>query len=260
VVIGIIILNLFLLTKHPSNDRDWNNDQKILPTAEISGNLVTIHNVRNIAYRSTSDYTLDYYDRTYDLNDLQKVFFVVEPFSGFVGSAHTFLSFQFSTSTFVSISVEIRKEKGESFSALKGILRSYEIMYVVADERDVIKLRSNFRKDKVFIYPARTEKGKQLFLSMISRANELAKKPEFYNTLTNTCTTNIVSHINALTPKRISWLDYRVLLPENSDTYAHEMGLIDTDLSLEQAREKYLINERAMKYADDNDFSLKIRE
>jgi len=261
-VFSLIFLFAYLSTKHPSNERDWNADQKILQTAEIFGDSVTIQNIRNISYRSKDEYDLGYYDKTYDLKELQKVYFVVEPFSGYLGAAHTFLSFQFGTSTFVSISVEIRKEKGESFSAFKGLLRNYELMYVIADERDVVKLRSNFRKDKVFVYPVRLsspEKGKELFLAMVRRANDLAEKPEFYNTLTNTCTTNIVNHINAITPKKVSWFDYRILFPENSDISAYDQGLIDTDLSFMEARKKYQINDLAEKYADDPDFSLRIR-
>jgi len=261
-LLGFILIEIFLSFKHPSNNRDWNNDQQKLPRAEISGDLVTIKNIRNIEYRATDDYTIHYYDKTYDLRELNKVYFVVEPFSGFVGAAHTLMSFQFGTSTFVSVSVEIRKEKGESFSAVKGLFREYELMYVVADERDVIKLRSNYRNDKVYVYPARLSapsKARDLFLSMLNRANTLAEKPEFYNTLTNTCTTNIVAHINEITPKRVNWLDYRILFPEYSDISAYERGLIDSNLSFEETRAKYLINDRALQYADDPEFSLKIR-
>lgn len=192
---------------------------------------------------------------------MKKVYFVVEPFSGYVGAAHTFLSFEFEDNVFVSISVEIRKEKGESFSALKGLLRQYELMYVIADERDVVKLRSNYRKDNVYVYPVKAdlEKSKKLFLSMIEKTNKLAMYPEFYNTLTNTCTTNIVSHVNEITSGRVP-LNLSILFPANSDQFAYDLGLIDTDLSFEKAREKFLINEKALKYADDAMFSVKIRE
>jgi hypothetical protein len=189
------------------------------------------------------------------------VYYVVEPFSGPLGAAHTFVSFEFEGDQFVSISVEIRKEKGETFSAHKGLLNKYELMYVIADERDVIKLRSNYRKDQVFLYPGRTtpEKGRQLFVDMLNRANALGEKPEFYNTLTNTCTTNIVAHVNDITPKKIPF-SFKVLMPAHSDELALKVGLIDTDLPLEEARAKYKINDRAMKYADDPNFSVRIRE
>lgn len=260
----VAVFALWSILVRPSNARDWNADQAILPTAEIAGDRVTIQNIRNFSYASTTSFTPAYYDKTFDLSKLVRAYFIVEPFSGYAGAAHTFLSFEFEgtegTPDFVAISVEIRKEKGESFSAGKGLLKQYEIMYVIADERDVVKLRSNYRKDQVFVYPVKGDitKVREVFIDMVARANKLAEKPEFYNTLTNTCTTNIVSHVNKISPKRVSF-DFSILFPENSDKLAYDLGLIDTDLSFEEARKTYLINERAEQFADDPDFSLKIR-
>jgi hypothetical protein len=234
----------------------------VLASAEIKDNLVTIKNVRNFKYASTTSFVANYYDRTYDLNKLKKVWYVVEPFSGIPGSAHTFLSFEFENDVFVAISVEIRKEKGEKYHPIKGLFNQYELMYVIADERDVVKLRSNYRNDLVYVYPIRAEaeKTKMLFVDMVERANQLQKSPEFYNTITNTCTTNIVAHVNKITPKRIPFFNLRILLPANSDQLAYKLGLIDTDLPFDQAREKYFINDRATKYADSEKFSRLIRE
>jgi len=259
IVITVVITNL---VTNPSNNRSWNDDQNVLPFAEINNNLVTISNIRNFSYASTTSYIPHYYEKTFDINKLIKVWYVVEPFSGIPGSAHTFLSFEFENDQFISISVEIRKEKGESFSPIKGLFNRYELMYVIADEQDVIKLRSNYRKDLVYLYPAKTTPAKvrTLFLDMIQRANELRDQPEFYNTITNTCTTNIVRHINTITPNRVPLLSLSVLLPANSDKLAYDLGLIDTDLPFEKAREHYFINDRAFKYADAIDFSRKIRE
>jgi hypothetical protein len=261
--VGILILAymIFNLFTKPSNDRNWSEDQSVLPYAEFNGNLVTIHNVRNFTYTSTTSYTPAYYDRTYNLDQIKGVYYVVEPFSGYVGAAHTFLSFEFENDIFVSISVEIRKEKGETFSAFKGLFDQYEIMYVIADEKDVVKLRSNYRKDLVYVYPIKTtkDKARQTFVDMIERTNKLKNEPEFYNTLTNTCTTNIVDHVNKIVPKRVP-LSLKILFPAKSDELAYKLGLIDTDLSFEEARKKFLINERAEKFADSPEFSRKIRE
>jgi len=255
--VALVVIHFTIL---PSNDRDWAKDQSILPYAKINGDLVSIKNVRNFTYASTTSYTSGYYDKTYDLTKIKKVWYIVEPFSGFVGSAHTFLSFEFEGDQFVSISVEIRKEKGESFSAVKGLFNSYELMYVIADERDVVKLRSNYRKDLVYVYPIKTtqEKTKALFLDMIERTNKLKEQSEFYNTLTSTCTTNIMQHVNKITPQKVPF-SYKVLLPSYSDKLAYDLGLIDTTLSFEEARAKYLINDRALKYGNSPDFSVKIR-
>jgi hypothetical protein len=258
VIVAIVIVNW---AKTPSNDRHWNQDQAILPYAEIQNNLVTIHNVRNFTYASTTSYTAHYYDKTFDVEKIKNVYYIVEPFSGFKGSAHTFLSFEFEGDNFVAISVEIRKEKGETFSAVKGLFANYEIMYVIADENDVVKLRSNHRKDLVYVYPVKATKEKMqaLFLDMIARTNELKAQPEFYNSITNNCTTNIASHVNTISPNKVGW-NLDLLLPANSDKYAYELGLIDNSLPFEEIRTKYLINERASTYADAPDFSVKIRQ
>lgn len=252
------ILNL---STKPSNTRDWNDDQKILPYAETQANEVTIHNIRNFTYASTTSFTENYYDKTFDVSNLKRVWYVVEPFSGIPGSAHTFLSFEFENEEYVAVSVEIRKEKGESFHPVKGLFNQYELTYVWGDEKDLVKLRSNYRKDKVYVYPIKTteEKTRALFLDMIARTNELKDNPEFYNTVTNTCTTNIVKHVNRVTPKKIEMINMSVLFPESSDELAYNLGMIDTDLSFQDARTRFYINDRAEKYADDVDFSTKIR-
>lgn len=264
IIIAILFISygIFSIVVRPSLNRDWNSDQEILAKSVIDGNKISISNIRNINYRTTSDFDVRYYDKTFDLNKLNSVWYIVEPFSGHgAGAAHTMLSFGFENGDYVSISVEIRKEKGESFGAFAGLLRQFELVYVIADERDIIKLRSNYRKDKVFLYPAKTSKEnmQKLFVSMLNRANKLATEPEFYNTLTSTCTTNIVSHVNEIVPGRIPF-SYKVLMPAYSDELAYKIGLIDNSLSLEEMRKKYLINERASKYADSIDFSKKIRE
>lgn len=258
----LIVYIFFLNITSPSNDRNWNDDQTILPYAEIGADTIKIYNIRNFTYRSTQDYDANYYDKEFNINELKKVWYVVEPFSGIPGSAHTLLSFEFENDQFIAISVEIRKEKGESYHPLRGLLNQYELMYVIADERDVVKLRSNFRKDLVYVYPVVTseEKVKALFIDMLTRANSLRSNPEFYNTLTNTCTTNIVAHVNKITPKKIPLLNFEILLPEHSDKLAHKIGLLDTTLPINEARQKYLINERAELYGDAPNFSRKIRE
>lgn len=257
----LLVLGLFYISIKPTNIADWSFDQQILPTAKISNDLVTIENVRNFRYTSTSDYRPSYYTREYDLSKIKSVDYIVEPFGEFSGAAHTFLSFGFEGDEYVSISVEIRKKKGQSFSPWKGLLKQYTLVYVVADEKDVVKLRSNYRKDDVYIYPTKIDKehARKLFLSMIARVNKLHDQPEFYNTITNTCTTNIVRHVNDISEIKVPF-SYKVLMPGYSDKLAYDLGLLDTTLPYDKIRERYQINDKAMKYADDKDFSLKIRE
>ena len=219
-----------------------------------------VTNVRNARYRSVSDYDVRWEDRRYDLRQLNSVWFVVEPFSDLRGPAHTFLSFGFADGAYVAISVELRKEVGETFHPLRGLLRQYELQYVVGDERDLIGLRANHRRDSVFVYPVQTTPAKmrELFTAMLERANRLAARPEFYNTLWSSCTTNIVAHINAIAPKRVPF-SYKVLLPAYSDELAYDLGLLDTALPRDGFRLPHLINGRAAEFADREDFSVGIR-
>lgn len=259
-VVAALYFSIGYFSAEPSNEREWTLDQAILPVAQIDGSEVSIQNIRNFSYTAVDVYTTRYYDKTFNLNELVSVDYIVEPFEG-IGAAHTFLSFGFKNGEYIAISVEIRKEVGESFSPLKGLLRHYELMYVIADERDVIKLRTNFRKDVVYLYPVKTsqENMRQLFVDMLERANAVRSNPEFYNTLTNTCTTNIARHVNAIAPGKIP-KDLRLLLPKNSDALAYELGLLGTDLTLAQLREKHQINALAEAHADSPDFSKLIRE
>lgn len=246
----------------PSNDRDWTADNAVLPAAEFAGDSVRVRNVRNNVYVTPARFTVRHEDRAYDLRELESAWFVVEPFSrDWRGPAHTLVSFGFRDGRYLAVSVEIRKEKGESYSPLKGLLKRFEVTYVVADERDVIGLRANYRKDPVYLYPIRAERAqiRAMLTDMLARANELRARPEFYNTLTNTCTTNLVRHVNRITPERVPF-SYKVLLPGYSDRLAYDLGLIDTELPFEEARERFHINARAAKYADAPDFSQRIRQ
>lgn len=256
-VVGYLLLVLLL---QPSNDRDWSVDQQRLSTAEFSADSVRVRNVRNAFYRSTTDFDVHWEDRSYDLRQLESVWYVVEPFANWRGPAHTFLSFGFDNGEYVAISVEIRKEQGESFSPLYGLLRQYELTYIVGDERDLIGLRANHRHDEVHLYPMRVTRSaaRALFVSMLERANALAAQPEFYNTLTSTCTSNIVDHVNLITAEPIPF-SYKIVLPAYSDDLAYDLGLIDTDLPREQFRAAFRINDLAMEHADSADFSAAIR-
>lgn len=248
------------LSVRPRGDRVWTPDMAVMPSARFEGDSVHLTGIRNAEYRSTEDFTVAHYDRSFDLRALESVWYLVEPFGDMKGPAHTLVSFGFSDGSYVAISVELRREPGESFSPVKGLLKQYELMYVVADERDVIRLRTNYRHDDVFLYPVRAtaEQRRRLFVSMLERANGLRERPEFYNTLTNTCTTNIVRHVNEIAPGKVPF-SYKVLLPGYSDRLAYDLGLLDTDLPFEEAKARHHINARALRYADDPAFSALIR-
>ncbi len=248
----------------PSNFRDWTPEQAVLATAETHGNQVTIHNVRNCQYFAADTYLVDYYDKTFNLADVRSVDFLMVPFDSMPVVAHTLLSFEIARpdgkSDHLAVSVEVRKEKHETYNPVKGSARQYELMYVVADERDVIRQRTNYRHENVYLYrTTATPKTSQLLLAdILGRVNDLAKQPEFYDTLTNNCTTNIVRHIDRVRPNRITY-DVRMILPGYSDELAFNQGLIVPYGTFEQTKQHAYVNPLAERYADREDFSDLIR-
>jgi len=251
---------LWWRAQRPRADRDWAEDQTILPLVVIDGETVVVRNVRNFRYQSETDYTPGYYDLTFRLSELATLDYVVEPFGKLRGVAHTFLTFGLDGGRHLAISVEIRKQKGQGFSAWKSAFPTYELMYVAADERDVVALRTNYRKDRVFVYPVKADRAavRAIFLDYARRLNQIHERPEFYNLFHNSCVTNILDAVERATGRHIPW-SYQVLLPSYSDGYALGLGLLDTDLPLAAAREKFNVNERAERFADDPDFSNRIR-
>ena len=258
--LGAVAVIGWFLTITPSNDRAWSEDQSRLSWAEIDGPLLHVKDVRDFRYRSTDDWDARWYDRTYDTRRLEKVWFVVEPFAEFEGAAHTMVTFGFSDGRYLAVSVELRKEPGEQFGVLAGLYKQFELMYVFADERDVIQLRTNHRKDRVYLHPiATSQEGMTAFLlDMVKRANALRERPEFYNTLTSSCTTNLVDHLEAVSDVDVP-VDYRVMLPGWSGELAYELGLIDTDLSFEATRERDLVTPRGQAADGRDDYSARIR-
>lgn len=264
-IIILILLTIayiiFLNNTNPSLVRNWSPDQAVMPSIHfLDDNKVRINNIRNINYRTTRDFDLAFYDRTIKLDDVESAWLVISPFGSF-GIAHTFVSFGFKDGTFLSISIEIRRKKGMSFSAVKAFFRQFEMMYVIADERDVIKVRTNTIKATVRLFPIQTEKARiqAVFLDMLQRADKLGKEPEFYNTLWNNCTTNIIKHTRRFSDKAIPFWDLRYLFPESIDRIAYKLNMIDTHLSYQAAREHFDISKVAQALDDTEDFSTAIR-
>ena len=245
----------------PSNQGKWSPNQAVLPWAEFDDNLVTVHNVRNTIYRTADDYTVQHYDKTYDLDQIASADFVMVPLRFVPGGAHTFVSFGFENDDYVAISVEVRREKGEIFSPIKSMADPYEIMYVVGDERDLIQLRSIHWLDDVYMYQstASRQQVRDMFVDMLKRANKLRDDPEFYDLVRNNCTTNIVRHVNRVTPGRVPY-GYQVLFPAYSDRLAYHLNLIEVDGNFARTKQQARINEVAYVYRNDPQFSAKIRE
>jgi hypothetical protein len=248
----------------PSNVRSWQEDQAVLPYAEFRGNQVVAHNVRHCRYFDEDTFVVEHEDRTYDLSQLRAVDFFMVPFKGTPRLAHTMLSFEFDPPDgppqYLAVSIETRKEQGETYAAWKGSARQYELMYVLADERDVVQLRTNHRGEDVYLYrtTATPDQARLLLVDVLARTNQLASRPEFYDTLTNNCTTNLVDHINRIHPQRVVY-DYRVLLPGYSDRLAYDEGFIQRHGTFEETKTRAYVNGRALAAANREDFSQAIR-
>ena len=244
-----------------SNDRDWQPEVAFTPHAEINGDLVTIHGVRNFDYRSKTDFTPRWEDRTYDLGKLDSADLIAVYWAG-KAIAHMMVSFGFGGKDYLAISIEIRKRKGESYSTLAGFFRNYELYYVVADERDVIRVRTTYREpqEDVYIYrfSAALENFRRVFLDYLKSINELRHCPVFYNTLTTNCTTSILLHsrMNPESPP-LSW---KILLSGYLPDYLYELGRLDTSLPFAQLEKLSRVNERAHDADNDPAFSQRIRQ
>lgn len=260
VLLGIVGMSVAL--RRPSLDRDWRTDQAVLPHATIEGQRVTIHNIRNFRYHSPTEYTPAYYDRTFDVQSLQAVYFLMEPFADDKVGAHTMLSFEFADDSFLTLSVEARRERDAPYSAWRGLWRRYEVMYILADELDILPLRAIHRGNNVYMYPAQASlpELRELFLTVIHRVNQLYDQPEFYNTLFNNCTTSLVDHVNALAEHPIRW-HIAMLFTERSDELAVQLGLlaVDPDSDIVELRTQYRINEAAARHEGQPTFSRAIR-
>lgn len=244
----------------PSNSRDWQPDVAVLPHATISGNMVTVHNIRNCNYRSETDYTVDHYDRTFDVSEMTSVdLYMVDWGIGYI--VHTMMSFGFEEEQYLCISIETRKEKGENYSTVKGFFRQYESFYVVADERDVVRLRTNYRKgETVYLYRligSSLDVGREVFLDYMRYINHLKEKPEWYNALTGNCTTQIRGRARPYA-ENARW-DWRFLANGYIDTMAYERGIFDQTFSLEELKRRSIINARAREVDSDTEFSKLIR-
>ncbi len=254
--LGVLV---WFISIKPSHDRPWRPEVAVMPRAFIDGDRVRITGVRNFEYRSRDDFTVRYEEREVYLSHLKSLDFYLSYWTpGPVG--HTFLSFNFDNAPPISISIETRPEIGEGFHPVASLFKQFELIYVVGDERDLVRVRTNYRNEDVFLYRLRTspEVARRLFLVYLQRINELADHPEFYNLFSNSCTINIVRYANLA--GRVGRLDIRHILNGWSDHYLYDAGLLDTSLPFEELRRRSRINDAALAADDAKDFSERIRK
>lgn len=254
----VLAVACWWFTLKPSNERDWMPDVAKTGWAEIDGNLVTLHNVRNCDYRTETNYTARWETRTVDLSHLTGIDMAIN-YWGSPYMAHPIISFQFSDAPPVCFSIETRKEKGESYSAVGGIYRQYELIYIVADERDVIRVRTNYRKvEDIYLYRLNIplEKARERFMEYVTTLNNLKDHPRWYNAVTNNCTTSIrTQHGKSRRP----W-DWRILVNGMADEMLYENGAFaGGKMPFAELKKRSLINKPALEANDSPDFSARIR-
>lgn len=264
IVFGVTVASVlfwwFSIT--PSNDRDWQENVSEIPYATIHDDEVTVHNIRNFDYRSDTNYIPNYSSKTFNVSKLEGADLFAVYWMG-PAIAHIIVSFNFGTQGYLPISIEARKEQGEGYSAIKGFFRQYELIYIVADERDVIRLRTNHRNnptEDVYLYQVQvpTENVQRLFLAYMKKINELKDRPKFYNTLTSNCTNNIWLHAG-VNPDHIPF-SWKILLSGYLPEYMYQVGRLDRSISFAELQQRGHINERARAADKAVDFSQRIRK
>ncbi len=246
----------------PSNDRDWATEVSKLASADINGNLVTIRNIRNFDYRSVKDFTPAWYDRTFDLDKLRSVDMMIITW-GSKAIAHVIVSFGFEGDQYVAFSIEMRDLKGQKHSMLRSFFRNYELTYVVADERDVVRVRTNYREPHEQVHLFRTrmpvENARKLFMSYVEEVDRLSREPAWYNALEDNCTTGVLQRIHQAYKGRARY-NWKILLPGYAGEYAYDCGMLDSSMPFAELNERCLINARAEAADKAPDFSKRIRE
>lgn len=253
-----LVVLVWWFNQTPSNDRNWQPDVARLPVAAFEGDLVTIRNVRNFDYRTETDYTERWEERRYDLSRLVGV----DIFLSYWGSpwiAHTVMSWAFADGQHLAISIETRKEAQEVYSEVLGFFRQYEVYYVLADERDLIGLRTNHRGEDVYLYHLNTpvDIARAILVDYLEEINNLARTPKWYNAMTHNCTTSIRQHFKHLAAEKP--FDWRILVNGRIDELGYSRGTIDTSLPFSELRKRSAISEKAQAMPSGADYSEWIR-
>lgn len=255
-----LLATLRFLALTPSNERDWHPAQSVTAWAEVVGDTVTLHHVRNSEYRTEQDYDLRLETRRVRLSKLH----CIDMFLCYWGSewlAHPIMSFQFEDSPPICFSIETRRERSESYSTFAGLFRQYELYYAVGDERDFVRLRTDVREGEdayLFRLAVEPERAQRIFLDYLKALNALHREPRFYNVLTNNCTTNIRAHVVATDERPRPW-DWRILLPGKLDELIAMRSGFASPLPLGQLKRRGHVDPISARIGNPADFSRRIR-
>lgn len=257
VLLGFAGITSWWLTLRPTQDADWQPQVAILAYANREGDRFTVHNIRNFEYRSATDFTPRYDTRDFDLANLRAADLFIN-YWGLPCIVHPMASFDFGPQGHLCFSIEIRPQRGQTYSTLAGLYRQFTLIYIAADERDVVRLRTNYKHEDVYLYRLRfsPDEARVRFMEYIDVLNELYARPAWYNVITHNCTTAIWAlHPSA---QQVPW-DWRILINGFLDRMLYERGVLAGDLPFEELRAQALINKRAQEAGDAPDFSQRIR-
>jgi hypothetical protein len=243
-----------------SNDREWLPDVARVVSVDFDGDMVTVNNVRNFRYRSETDYDEVWEARVYDLSTLRSVDLYFS-YWGPSDIAHTMLSVGVENGGYLVLSVETRKEVGETYDPLRSFFKQFELIYILGDERDLIALRTNIRLEDTYLFPMfmSPEERRALFVDILTRADELRREPVYYATIKHNCTTTLLAHLNRVLEQPVRF-SFKLLLNGFIPELAYERGNLPTDAPLEVVMQRYAISAKAREIGVGPEYSKSIRE
>jgi hypothetical protein len=266
---GLLILALLAyvsVVRQPSNDRDWEFGMATLPSASFEGDTVHLRNVRDFHWTPDGGATPAYVDRSVSPDHLERVWFVeepfaLEPFSSFEAVAHTYFVFDFTDQPPLALSVEARRERGETFDIVKGLLNDFELIYIWGTEQDVTGRRAIVEHNRLYMYPLTIplESARALLLQLAQTSGDLETHPRFYNSLTSNCTNELARVANLVQSDAIP-NDIALIFPGYSDELLYRLGFVPTNVSLPQLRENVFVTDEVAADLNDPDFSARLRE
>jgi hypothetical protein len=242
-------------------DRNWRPEVAVMPSTEIDGDRIRVHGVRNFDYRTPDDFDVRYDDRTFDLKTLKAVDVYYSYWDQNEAVAHTMFSWDFGGTDVLCLSVELRREIGEEAGSLPGIYKQFELIYILGDERDLIRLRTNYRRERVFLVRSvlTPDEGRRVLLEVLAKVNRFRTQPEFYRTIGNNCTTSVVDLVNTVLPEKIPFTR-KILMNGYAPEIAYANHLHRTDLPFEEWKRRSNIDDAALAADKDPLFSRRIRE
>jgi hypothetical protein len=260
VLLAFLAVLGWFLSIAPTNDRPWRTEVAVMPWSEIHGDDVTVHSVRDFQYRTPDDFDVRYVDKRFDMAKLQATDIYFSYWDGNRSVAHTMFSWDFGGPDVLCLSVEIRREIGQPDDTLAGIYKQFEILYILADERDVVRLRTNHRREEVYLFRTllTPDESRQFLREVLREVNDLRDHPQFYRTLGNNCTTSVVSLVDTIWPGRIPF-SKKILMNGMAPEIAYANRFTATDLPFETWKSRGHIDEAARAADQDPLFSRRIR-